>query len=146
MDWYWQVNKFDLSDKTGILPSCICFSTIVELYHLDFNELVRVKFRITQGCYMPFRPNPEWNTELSSVKRQLTSHLTNHPGKTSKPLLGTIGESKTNSLATFPYGLLYTDPPGWQTSKNLHSSALCRHFLKPLSDEAHTGWNVIIDI
>ena len=128
MDCYWQVNN-DMGiwslklNKIGILLSYNCVSTIVWLHHLDSNEIHGEKtnsklHKDTSCCFEQILEAASYKT---AAVQPLTSYLTN------KDKLSTayMYEFLSNILQWTPtHG-----QTSWLTSKNLHSSALCRHWM-----------------
>ena len=86
IDHFMTIWKPDLwLNKMKILPSCSHFSTIVWLHHSEFNETLGEKARWEldkdTACY--FEQILEAAAYKTAVIQPLTSHLTNHPTKTS---------------------------------------------------------------
>ena len=81
MDSFWEFSSL----KRGILSSSRV-STTVYLHYLNTNETLGEKSLMvtTQRCCELFWTNPVNSTLQKTPVRSLTSHLTNHPSKTSK--------------------------------------------------------------
>ena len=78
--------KSDRSDKIEILPSCSHVNTIVWLHHWDFNKMPgeKASWESYRDTACSFEQILKAAPHKATTVQPLTSHLTNHPNKTSK--------------------------------------------------------------
>ena len=93
---------------------------LVLLYGCTNWTLMKYLKKMRDGNYPCFKQILEAVPYKTAAVQPLTSHLTNHPSKTSKKCLGTAGEVMHSYTWTHQ---------GWLISKNLHSSTLCEHLM-----------------
>ena len=75
------MQKFDLSDKVGFLPSSGCVNSTTTWM---LSILSKSSMGTAQECYEPYWTNPGNNIPKTAAVRLLTSHLLNHPNKMNK--------------------------------------------------------------
>ena len=105
-------------------PSCHCVGTTIWLYHLDFKEMSGEKARcaLHKDATCCFEQILEAASYKTATVQPLTSHLTNHPSKTSKTYCwkSKHGLISNDLLFTFTHAHTSVD---W--AANTYSNQLC---------------------
>ena len=113
----------------GILPSFSYVSTIVWLHHLNITEVLGEKSRWNLHknaacCFEHFlKATPRKTPSVQSP----TTYLTNYPSKADKTCCTLLRSGDELISNVFLWTSSHGTHQGCLTSKDLHSSALCRH-------------------
>ena len=76
----------------------------------------------------------------TAVIRPLTTHLTNHPNITRKTHWALLENEEQTHKQCSPFESYIWTHQCWPTSKNLHSLALCKHWLLSKGFTKCYGW------
>ena len=115
----------------GFLPSCSCINTTVWMHHIDANKThgEKASGKLHKNAACCFELILEATFHKTAVVRLPTSHITINPSKmnnTSETQLEKLGQTHERCCLIEFYAWTHHYQP---TNKDLHKSALCRHWM-----------------